>query len=50
LRSGPERDGFVANDYECSKCRFIVTTVDPDPLKMAEEWLNGELNPPKNDN
>jgi hypothetical protein len=26
---------------------FIVTTLDPDPLKLAEGWLQGELKPPK---
>lgn len=46
IRSTPARPGFVTHAYECPKCMFIVTMIDPDPMNLAEGWLKGELKPP----
>lgn len=34
------------HSYECPKCLFIHTAVEPDPAERVEGWLNSELKPP----
>jgi hypothetical protein len=45
IRCSLPEGSFVVHSYECPKCSFIHTAVEPDPLVQAQGWLKGELRP-----
>lgn len=46
VRATPAKSGYVENTYECPRCLALHTTVEPDPIKKAEGWVNSNLKPP----
>lgn len=47
IRSAPDKNDLVSHAYECPRCGFVQTTVEPDPMERAKGWLTTELKPPK---
>lgn len=47
VRCSLPKKGFVVHSYECPKCTFLYTAVEPDTAIKAEGWLNSELRPPE---